>query len=100
MQSQYLDQMDKKMDQGIILGQESINNPSQQQRAQYVAFTLLSGIDKDNEATIAAMTSYLALRLPELKQVKADVDKSNGKVMFDLIFDNEHKNQVKVSFNS
>ena len=88
------------MDQGIILGQESIENPSQQQRAQYVAFTLLSGIDKDNEATIAAMTSYLALRLPELKQLKADVDKSNGKVMFDLIFDNEHKNQVKVSFNS
>ena len=100
MQKQYLEQMDKKMDQGITLGQEAIKKPNQQQRAQYVAFTLLSGIDDDNEATIAAMSSYLAIRLPELKQVKADVDKNNGKVMFDLIFDNEHKNQVKVSFNS
>jgi len=100
MQKQYLEQMDKKMDQGITLGREAIKKPNQQQRAQYVAFTLLSGIDDDNEATIAAMSSYLAIRLPELKQVKADVDKNNGKVMFDLIFDNEHKNQVKVSFNS
>jgi hypothetical protein len=99
-QQQYLDRMDQKMDSGIQLGNETIANPEPQQRAQFVAFTLLNAIENDNEPVIAAMNSYLAVRYPDLKQVKADVDKDNGKVMFDLIFDKEHKNQVKVSFNA
>lgn len=99
-QLQYLDNMDKKMDLGISLGNESIDHPDQQQKAQFVAFTLISAIQGDNEAVIAAMSSYLAVRYPDLKQVKADTDKESKKVMFDLIFDEAHKNQVKVSFNA
>jgi len=99
-QKQYLDRMDEKMDAGIQLGDETVVNPDQKQRAQYVAFTLISAIQQDNEAIIAAMNSYLAERFPDLKQIKADVDSESRKVMFDLIFDQEHKNQVKVSFNA
>lgn len=99
-QQEYLDRMDVKMDTGIKLGEDSIANPGPQQRAQYVAFTLLTGIQQDDEALIAAMSSYLADRFPELKQVKADVDQNGEKIMFDLIFDQAHKNQVKVTFNS
>ena len=99
-QQQYLDRMDQQMDTGIMLGNEKIENPDQQQRAQFVAFTLLKAIEEDDEASIAAMNAYLAIRLPDLKQVKADIDRSGNKVMFDLIFDQEHKNQVKVSFNA
>lgn len=99
-QRQYLDRMDQQMDAGITLGSESIENPDQQQRAQFVAFTLVRSIQEDNEAVIAAMNSYLAVRYPDLKQVKADADQESKKVMFDLIFDQEHKNQVKVSFNA
>jgi len=99
-QRQYLDRMDSQMDEGITLGAEKIAKPDQQQRAQFVAFTLLTAIQQDNEAIIAAMNSYLALRYPDLKQIKADIDESSRKVMFDLIFDQEHKNQVKVSFNA
>ena len=99
-QRQYLDRMDKKMDEGIALGDENIVNPDQQQRAQFVAFTLINAIQQDNEGLIAAMNSYLAVRFPDLKQVKADTDESSKKVMFDLIFDEAHKNQVKVSFNA
>lgn len=99
-QRQYLDRMDQQMDEGIMLGTEKIENPDQQQRAQFVAFTLVSAIQQDNEAVIAAMNSYLAVRYPDLKQVKADTDEESRKVMFDLIFDQEHKNQVKVSFNA
>ena len=99
-QRQYLDRMDQQMDAGITLGSESIENPDQQQRAQFVAFTLVRSIQEDNEAVIAAMNSYLAVRYPDLKQVKADTDEASKKVMFDLIFDQEHKNQVKVSFNA
>lgn len=99
-QQQYLDRMDQQMDAGITLGNEAISNPDQQQRAQFVALTLLNAIEDDNEAVIAAMSSYLAVRYPDLKQIKADTDKSSKKVMFDLIFDLEHRNQVKVSFNA
>ncbi len=99
-QQQYLDRMDQQMDSGIMLGNEKIENPDQQQRAQFVAFTLLKAIEADDEASIAAMNAYLATRLPDLKQVKADIDQASKKVMFDLIFDQEHKNQVKVSFNA
>ena len=99
-QRQYLDRMDQQMNDGITLGTEQIENPDKQQRAQFVAFTLVSAIQEDNEAAIAAMNSYLAVRYPDLKQVKADTDKETRKIMFDLIFDQEHKNQVKVSFNA
>ncbi len=99
-QRQYLDRMDQQMDEGITLGAEKIAKPDQQQRAQFVAFTLLTAIEQNNEAVIAAMNSYLAVRYPDLKQVKADTDQNSHKVMFDLIFDQEHKNQVKVSFNA
>ena len=99
-QRQYLDRMDQQMNEGITLGNEAISNPDQQQRAQFVAFTLITAIQQDNEAAIAAMNSYLAIRFPDLKQIKADTDESSKKVMFDLIFDQEHKNQVKVSFNA
>lgn len=99
-QQHYLDRMDQQMDEGIMLGQESIKKPDAQQRAQFVAFTLLTAIEQDNEASIAAMNSYLAVRFPDLKQIKADKDQDSQKVMFDLIFDQEHKNQVKVSFNA
>ena len=99
-QRQYLDRMDQQMDAGITLGNEDIANPEQQQRAQFVAFTLITAIQQDNDAVIAAMNSYLAIRFPDLKQVKADTDEATRKVMFDLIFDQEHKNQVKVSFNA
>ncbi len=99
-QRQYLEKMDQKMDSGIILGDESISTPDQQQRAQFVAFTLVTAIQNDDEAAIAAMSSYLATRYPDLKQIKADTDQNSRKVMFDLIFDQEHKNQIKVSFNA
>lgn len=99
-QRQYLDRMDSQMDEGITLGNEAIANPDKQQRAQFVAFTLVTALQNDNESVIAAMSSYLAQRYPDLKQVKADTDQNSKKVMFDLIFDQEHKNQVKVSFNA
>lgn len=99
-QRQYLDKMDLQMDEGIRLGNEAVANPDQQQRAQFVAFTLLTAIKQDNEPVIAAMNSYLAIRYPDLKQIKADIDENTKMVMFDLIFDSEHKNQVKVTFDA
>ena len=97
-QQRYLDKMDQEMDAGIVLAGQRIENPDALQRAQFVALTLAQALQADQEARIAATSSYLAQRLPDLKQVKVTVQ--NGETNIDLVFDEAYQNQVKVSFMS
>lgn len=100
-QQQYLQRMDQQMAAGIELGGEFIAQPDQQQCAQFVTLQLFEALQQDNEQQIAAMVSYLANRLPDLRQVKADLDQNSNTWVFDLVFDQAHiKNQVHVSFSS
>ncbi|MDY6979467.1 MAG: hypothetical protein SV201_06265 [Pseudomonadota bacterium] len=97
LQNQYLDKMDREMDQGIELAGQRIEQPDQTQRAKYVANALLESIQSDNEPRIAATCSYLAERLPELKQIRADLKGESFSI--DLVFDRPHENQVRVDFD-
>lgn len=97
LQKQYLDKMDREMDQGIELAGERIEQPDQTQRAKYVANALLESIQSDNEPRIAATCSYLAERLPELKQIRADLKGDSFSI--DLVFDRPHEKQVRVDFD-
>ncbi len=95
-QAAYLDKMDEKMAEGIAIGDEEIRNPDVNQRAQFVVANLVHALKTDNEQVAGAMCSYLALRMPDLKQVKiADQD---GKVSIEFDFENEYYNQVAVEF--
>jgi hypothetical protein len=96
-QQQYLDKMDQEMNSGISLAGMTIKQPDQIQRAKFVANALLQSIQNDDEPRIAATCSYLAVRLPELKQIRADMNQDNFHI--DLVFDAEFKNQVRVSFD-
>ena len=49
-----------------------------------------------DEAMAAAMCSYMAIRLPELKQVR--IDDQEGEVSIELVFDEEYRKQVAVEF--
>lgn len=92
-----LTQMDQKMDAGINLAGEQVSAPDKNQRLQFMALNLVHALVKEeNEALIAASTSYLAQNLPDLKQVRAD--NRDGEWLIDLVFDKEYQNQVKVSF--
>lgn len=95
-QELYLDKMDEKMAQGIMLGDEEIEQPDLDQRARFVAGNLFHAMKSNDEAMTAAMCSYLALRLPDLKQVKID-DNGEG-VSIELVFDDEYRGQVPVQF--
>jgi len=95
-QAAYLDKMDEKMAQGIAIGDEEIKNPDINQRAQFVVANLLHALKTDNEQVAGAMCSYLALRLPDLKQVK--INEQNGDVSIELDYENEYSNQVAVEF--
>jgi len=95
-QALYLDKMDEKMDEGIFIGDTRIQKPDISQKAQFVAANLVHAIKNDNESTAASLCTYLANRLPDLKQVK--IDDTQSEVSINLVFDEEYKNQVAVTF--
>jgi len=95
-QSVYLDKMDAKMDEGIYLDQRTIKQPDLNQRTRFAAANLAHAINTNDESTAAAMCSYLAIRLPELKQVC--IEDSQGEFTIELVFDEAYKKQVAVEF--
>ena len=92
----YLDKMDSKMAAGVAIGEEHITEPDENQRAQFVAANLYHAIKSEDEAMCSALCSYLATRLPELKQIK--LDDKEGDVTIELVFDQAYGKQVPVSF--
>ncbi|MEA1889499.1 MAG: hypothetical protein U9N50_06950 [Pseudomonadota bacterium] len=96
-QAVYLNKMDEKMAEGITIGDEEIRNPDINQRAQFVVGNLVHAIKTDNEQVAGAMCSYLALRMPDLKQIK--ITDNAGEVTIEFDYENEYFNQVAVDFN-
>ena len=95
-QAAYLDKMDTKMDAGIFLDGETIANPDLNQRTRFAAANLAAALKNNDESVAAAMCSYMAIRMPELKQVKIEDD--DGEISIELIFDKEYRKQVAVDF--
>jgi len=94
-QAAYLQKMDRKMHaEGIDLGGEHIRAPSPEQCAQFVAANLASAITHDDEAVAAAMCSWLANRLPELKQVK--IEAQGEECTINLVFDEDYRKQFAI----
>jgi hypothetical protein len=97
-QSGYLNKMDAKMDEGIYLDERTIKQPDLNQRTRFAAANLAHAINSNDESTAAAMCSYLAIRLPELKQVR--IEDSQGEFTIELVFDEVYKKQVAVDFTN
>ena len=97
-QGAYLEKMDAKMDEGIVIGGESIADPDLGQRAQFVAANLAHAIKSNDPPTAAAMCSWLASRVPDMKQVK--FVETDGEMSIDLVFDEDYVKQVAVAFPS
>ena len=95
-QAAYLDKMDAKMDTGIMIGNETIKDPDQEQRTRFAAANLAHALHAQDEAVAAAMCSYLAIRLPDLKQVK--INDAEGEITIELVFDEPYRKQVAVDF--
>ena len=93
-QTVYLEKMDLKMDAGIELGDKFIENPDINDRSQFIAANLLHAIKNNDEAMAAAHCSYLANKLPELKQIR--FEEQNGEVSIELVFDEPYQKQIAV----
>lgn len=96
-QQGYLARLDQKFDQGIELQGEYYAEPDLEQRARYMALSLMEGIIYQEDAKAAVSLAWLATRLPELKQVKAIVDEQG--THFDLIFDREYQPHQVIHFD-
>jgi hypothetical protein len=95
-QGAYLDRMDRRMDEGIEADGSVIEEPDRLQRAQFVAGNLAHAIKTGNEELAAAMTTYLAVRLADLKQVK--IREEGEGFAIELVFDEEYVRQFPVQF--
>lgn len=95
-QRQFLDRMDLFMDDGITLGDERIATPDQLQRAHFVANSLIQSLRDDNESLAAASCAYLAIRIPELRQIKAS--EVNAQRSIDLVFDKDYVPEQTIKF--
>jgi hypothetical protein len=95
-QQTYLDSMDKKMDDGISIDGIHIENPDMNQKIQFVAANLLEAMKTSNEGMTSALCTYIAMRLPDLKQVK--ITDNEGEVTIDLVFDEKYSKQTAVQF--
>jgi hypothetical protein len=95
-QAAYLDKMDAKMDAGILVGNKTVRDPDQNQRTQFAAANLAHALQAQDEAVAAAMCSYLAIRLPDLKQVR--IEDEDGEISIEFIFDEPYRKQVAVDF--
>lgn len=84
----FLDHMDRDMDAGVTLDGERVTGPDLLTRARFVTLSLVQAAGGGNDGVAAAICAWLALRLPELKQVRA-VHQSD-RVHIDLVFDEAH----------
>jgi hypothetical protein len=95
-QRRFLDNMDAQMDSGIAIDGQLVVSPDLPSRAQFVALNLVRAVAEQDEQKAAAMCSYLALRLPDLKQVQAVA--RDGAFGIDLVFDREYVAESTIQF--
>ena len=83
-QREFLDQMDQDMSAGIKLGSETVPDPDQFTRVQYVTMRLLHASENNNQGMLTAMCAYIASRSPELEKIVAN--KKNKEMNIEFIF--------------
>ena len=91
----YLDKMDEKMSQGITIGEDHIDNPDETQRSQFVAANLAHAIKSDQEAAMASLCAYLAMRMPDVQQIAIN-ERSDG-IEIDFNYEPVNENVVLVA---
>ena len=96
-QETYLNSMDEKMASGISIDGTFIKEPDTNQKIQFITANLVNAMKSDDEGMSSALCSYIATRLPDLKQIKI-MDSDEG-ITIDLVFDDDYKGQAQVAFS-
>jgi hypothetical protein len=92
----YLEKMDQKMNLGITLGEQHIDNPDLNQRSQFVAANLAHAIKTNNDTQMASLCSYIAVRMPDIQQLSIK-EQDDGAIEIDFRFEAAKSNVVMVA---
>jgi hypothetical protein len=96
-QRESLDQLDRRMDkEGVEVDGARFAVPDTGQRARFIAGRLVEAMMAEDEPRVAALLSYLADRLPDLKQIRIEI--LEEQVMIDLVFDQPYVQQSVVHY--
>lgn len=95
-QENYLKSMDEKMAAGINIAGTFIEKPDTNQKIQFITTNLLNAMKSSDEGMSSALCTYIAARLPDLKQIK--IKENDDGVTIDLVFDEHYRGQTQVAF--
>ena len=95
-QKESLKLIEEKLNQGFNLGEQQISHPKLEQKIEFVTANLISALLNDDEVLAAASCAYVAIALPELKQIKAL--ENNGEISIELIFDRIYQTEEQLNF--
>ena len=87
---------DKKLNMGIHLAGEFIQNPSDQDKAIFMANLIVNALSTDDDATIALACTFLATRYVHLKQLK--ITSHEDRVSIELINDQLYADPIPIKF--
>ena len=87
---------DKKLNLGITIAGEFISNPTDQDKAIFIANILVNALDNDDETAIAVACAYLATRNPYLKQLK--ITTHEDRISIELINDQLYADPIPIRF--
>lgn len=87
---------DKKLTLGISIAGEFIAQPTDQDKAIFIANILVNALDSDDEAAIALACTYLATRYTHLKQLK--ITTHEDRISIELINDQLYAEPIPIKF--
>lgn len=91
-----LEIIDNKLNAGFSVDGQSITDPTDLDKATFMAHALTNALNLEDEAKAALSCTYLATRYKNLKQIRV-VDKSD-QPSIRLIFDQEYVKEVPLTF--
>ncbi len=100
-QKAYLEDMDKTLEEGFVLAGQKLEQPTLEQKTQFVAINLVQALQKQEDKTAIILFSYLVDRMPDLKQAKARVKetRSGNKIGVEFVFDEIKPEGQKLEFH-
>ena len=87
----YLDNMDARMDDGVLLGEEFVKSLNPLQKAQFVANSMVNGLLNEDFNQAIAMCTYLGDRLPNLKQVICNGQEDEAGIQIEFVYDSDYQ---------
>ena len=97
-QTDDLDRIDAKLEQGFQVGGDFIKQPSAEDKAMFMANMLIHALNQNDETKMGLCCSFLATRYPDLKQVR--IVQHPDRTSIEMINDRAYVEEAKIQFKA